>query len=431
MSNFIHLKTSVPGPKSQALLERRQKSVPKGISNSVPIFIDHGEGALVWDVDGNTFIDFAGGIGTLNTGHCNPEVVSAAGNQLRKLTHSCFAVAMYENYVQLAEKLNQITPGSFAKKTMFANSGAEAVENAVKIARHSTQREGVVVFEHAFHGRTLLTMSMTSKVKPYKFGFGPFAPEIYRLPYPYEYRNQANANQLEEFFSAHVAAEGVACVVMELVLGEGGFVPAPREYVKKLEQICKKYGILLIIDEVQTGFGRTGRMFACEHYDLQPDLIVMAKSLAGGLPLSAITGKAEIMDSAQVGGLGGTYVGNPVSCAAAIAAIDFIEKEKLPKRAEAIGEQVRKRFLSFHEKCPIVGDVRGLGAMLAMEFVKDRASKEPDKEGANTFIRRCYEKGLILIGAGTYGNVIRTLMPLVITDEQLTEGLNVMEHALQ
>ena len=431
MSKFIQLKTPIPGPRSQALLERRQNSIPKGVSNSVPVFVDHAEGALIWDVDGNTFIDFAGGIGTMNAGHCNPEVVQAATAQLRKLTHTCFAVAMYESYLQLAEKLNQITPGDFPKKTLFANSGAEAVENAVKIARHFTKREGVVVFEHAFHGRTLLTMSMTSKVKPYKFGFGPFAPEIYRLPYPYLYRNQANADDLEVFFNAHVASENVACVVMELVLGEGGFVPAPVEYVKKLEQICKKHNILLVIDEVQTGFGRTGKMFASEHYDLQPDLILMAKSLAGGLPLSAITGRAEVMDSAQVGGLGGTYVGNPVSCAAALAAVDFIEREKLPNRAEAIGQQVRKKFMQFYERHPTIGDVRGLGAMMAMEFVKDRNSKEPDKEGTNTFIRRCYENGLILIGAGTHGNVIRTLMPLVITDEQLSEGLNVMEHALQ
>lgn len=431
MSKFIQMKTSIPGPNSKALLERRERNVPRGISNSCPIFVDRAEGALVTDVDGNTFIDFAGGIGTINAGHCNPEVVRAATDQLRKVTHTCFAVAMYDGYVQLAEKLNQITPGTFAKKTMLANSGAEAVENGVKIARHFTKREGIVVFEHAFHGRTLLTMSMTSKVKPYKFGFGPFAPEIYRLPYPYEYRNHASADDIEEFFSAHVAPENVACVIMELVLGEGGFVPAPKDYVRKLEQICKKHGILLIIDEVQTGFGRTGKRFACEHYDLQPDLILTAKSLAGGLPLSAITGRAEIMDSAQIGGLGGTYAGNPVSCAAALAVIEFMQREKLPERAQKIGEQIQKRFTQFYEKHSFIGDVRGLGAMMAMEFVKDRTTKEPDKEATNAFIRRCYENGLILIGAGTHGNVIRTLMPLVITDEQLSEGLNVMEHALQ
>jgi 4-aminobutyrate aminotransferase / (S)-3-amino-2-methylpropionate transaminase / 5-aminovalerate transaminase len=431
MSKFIQLKTGIPGPKSQALLERRERSIPRGISITCPIFVERAEGALVTDVDGNIFIDFAGGIGTLNAGHCNPDAVRAASEQLRKLTHTCFAVAMYEPYLSLAEKLGKITPGNFPKKTMFANSGAEAVENAVKIARHFTKREGVVVFEHAFHGRTLLTMSMTSKVKPYKFGFGPFAPEIYRLPYPYEYRNQADPAEIEEFFYSHVAPENVSCVILELVLGEGGFVPAPKEYVRKLDQICKQHGILLVIDEVQTGFGRTGKMFACEHYDLQPDMILLAKSLAGGLPLSAITGRAEIMDSAQVGGLGGTFVGNPVSCAAALAIIDFMEREKLPERAQKIGEAVRKKFQQFFERHTIIGDVRGLGAMMAMEFVKDRTSKEPDKEATNAFIRRCYENGLILIGAGTHGNVIRTLMPLVITDEQLSEGLNVMEHALR
>lgn len=410
-------------------MERRGQAIPTGISNSSPIFLEHAEGALLTDVDGNVYLDFAGGIGTMNVGHCNPEVVAAAKAQAGKLTHGCFSVTMYESYLQLAEKLNKITPGGFAKKTMFANSGAEGVENAVKIARHHTKRSGIVVFEHAFHGRTLLTMSMTSKVKPYKFGFGPFAPEIYRLPYPYEYRN-TEVVDLDEFFSSHVAAENVACVVMELVLGEGGFVPAPKDYVKRLEQACRKHGILLVIDEVQTGFGRTGKMFACEHYDLQPDLIVMAKSLAGGFPLSAVTGRAEIMDSAQIGGLGGTYVGNPVSCAAALAAVDFMEKNRLPDRAAEIGKKTRERFMQFYERHSFIGDVRGLGAMMAMEFVKDRTSKEPDKELTNRIIRRCCENGVILIAAGTYGNIIRTLMPLVMTDEQLQEGLDVIEHAL-
>jgi 4-aminobutyrate aminotransferase/(S)-3-amino-2-methylpropionate transaminase len=429
MQKYIQIKTAIPGPKSAALMERRGQAIPTGISNSSPIFVERAEGALLTDVDGNVYIDFAGGIGTMNVGHCNPEVVAAAKAQAEKLTHACFSVTMYENYVRLAEKLNRITPGDFPKKTMFANSGAEGVENAVKIARHHTKRSGIVVFEHAFHGRTLLTMSMTSKVKPYKFGFGPFAPEIYRLPFPYEYRN-AEAVDLDDFFSSHVAPENVACVVMELVLGEGGFVPAPKDYVKKLEQVCRKHGILLVIDEVQTGFGRTGKMFACEHYDLQPDLMVMAKSLAGGFPLSAVTGRANIMDSAQVGGLGGTYVGNPVSCAAALAAVEFLEKNHIPDRAAEIGGTVRKRFLQFYETNPFIGDVRGLGAMMAMEFVKDRTGKEPDKELTTRIIKRCCESGLILIAAGTYGNIIRTLMPLVITNEQLEEGLEVMEHAL-
>jgi len=431
MPNFIQLKTTVPGPRSLALLEQRAMHIPRGVYNATPIFVDRAEGALIQDVDGNTLIDFAGGIGTLNVGHANPEVVQAASEQLRKFTHTCFSVAMYEGYVALAEKLNRITPGSFPKKTLLANSGAEAIENAVKIARHHTQREGVVVFEHAFHGRTLLTMSMTSKVKPYKFGFGPFAPEIYRLPYPYSYRHDITAQiaHLEEFFASYVAAENVACVVFELVLGEGGFVVAPPEYVNALSQICRKNNILLIADEVQTGFCRTGRMFACEHYGLVPDLVVMAKSLAGGLPLSAITGRSEVMDSAQVGGLGGTFVGNPVSCAAALAAIHFMEANKLDTRAASIGKTVQRRFNQMYERHPEIGEIRGLGAMMALEIVKDRTSKDPAKEIVQKITNRCYENGLLLLSAGTHGNCIRTLMPLVITDEQLNEGLDVIENA--
>ncbi|HSE42756.1 MAG TPA: 4-aminobutyrate--2-oxoglutarate transaminase, partial [Acidobacteriota bacterium] len=379
-------------------MQARQQHVPVGIFHSTPLFIESANGALINDVDGNTLIDFAGGIGTLNAGHANPKVVEAASEQSRRFTHTCFSVAPYESYVRLAQTLNRITPGAFNKKTMLVNSGAEGVENAVKIARHYTKREGVIVFEHAFHGRTLLTMSMTSKVKPYKLGFGPFAPEIYRLPYPYEYRNAPV--DLEQFFGAHVAPENVSCVVIEPVLGEGGFVPAPGEYLRKIQQICRKYGILFIADEVQTGFGRTGAMFACEHYGLEPDLIVLAKSLAGGFPLSSVTGRAEIMDSSQVGGLGGTYSGNPVSCAAALAAIEFIERENLPARARAIGEIVRQFFNKFYERDKRIGDVRGLGAMMALEFVKDRKTKEPDKDLTNSIIKQCYENGLVLIAAG-------------------------------
>jgi 4-aminobutyrate aminotransferase / (S)-3-amino-2-methylpropionate transaminase / 5-aminovalerate transaminase len=431
MSKFIHLKTTIPGPNSLALWKRREASVPTSIYHATPLFVEHAEGAILTDVDGNRFIDFAGGIGTMNVGHCNPAVVEAASAQLRKLTHSCFSVGMYESYVALAEKLNRITPGDYAKKTLFANSGAEGVENAVKIARHFTGRPAVVAFEHAFHGRTLLTMSLTSKVKPYKFGFGPFAPEIYRLPYPYDYRNAGAVETLEEFFASHVAPENIACVVIELVLGEGGFVVAPQEYVKRLEALCKKYGILLVVDEVQTGFARTGKMFASEYYELQPDLIVMAKSIAGGMPLSAVTGKAEIMDHAQVGGLGGTFVGNPVSCAAALAAIEYIEQENLSTRAFAIGKIVRDHFLQAAETHQFIGDVRGLGAMMALEIVKDRKTKEPDKERTAEIVRRCYTNGLIVLTAGTHSNVIRTLMPLVISDEQLVEGLEVLKHAMQ
>jgi 4-aminobutyrate aminotransferase/(S)-3-amino-2-methylpropionate transaminase len=432
----ISLKTALPGPRSLELAARRNAAVPRGVGHSTPIYAASARGALLTDVDGNVLLDFAGGIGTLNAGHANPDVVRAAAAQLEKFTHTCFSVAPYEGYVALAEKLNAITPGAYAKKTLLANSGAEALENAVKIARHATGREAVVVFEHAFHGRTLLTMSMTSKVRPYKFGFGPFAAEVYRLPFPYEYRGHyagpaAAAAALEEFFKTQVAAEKVACVVIELVLGEGGFIVAPPEYVATLARLCKDHGMLLVVDEVQTGFGRTGRMFACEHYGLEPDLITLAKSLGAGFPISAVTGRAEIMDSAQVGGLGGTYAGNPVACAAALAAVEFLERNRIPERAAAIGRAVEERFRGFVERFPFVGDARGLGAMRALELVKDKATKEPDKDRTDRVIRNACESGLILVGAGTYGNIIRTLMPLVVTDGELREGLDVLEHALE
>ena len=436
MPGSIRLKTAVPGPVSRALAARRAAAVPRGIGHSTPVYAASACGALVVDVDGNVLIDFAGGIGTLNAGHANPEVVRAASEQLQRFTHTCFSVAPYEGYVALAERLNALTPGRFAKKTMLVNSGAEALENAVKIARHATGREAVVVFDHAFHGRTLLTMSMTSKVKPYKLGFGPFAPEVYRLPFPYAYRGHYSgpddaSRGFEEFFRTQVAAERIACVVLELVLGEGGFIVAPRDYVDTLARVCREHGILLVIDEVQTGFGRTGRLFACEHYGLAPDLIATAKSLGGGLPISAVTGRAEVMDSAQVGGLGGTYTGNPVSCAASLAALEFLERNRLWERAEAIGRVVEQRFRCFLDRFPFVGDARGLGAMRALELVRDKKTKEPDKERTDRVLRGAYERGLLLVTAGTYGNVIRTLMPLVITDDELTEGLDVLEKALE
>ncbi len=435
MPSSIRLKTALPGPRSLELAARRNQAVPKGVGHSTPLYAESARGALLTDVDGNVLIDFAGGIGTLNAGHANPEVLEAAAAQLAKFTHTCFSVAPYEGYVALAEKLNRMTPGTFPKKTLLTNSGAEALENAVKIARHATGREAAVVFEHAFHGRTLLTMSMTSKVRPYKLGFGPFAPEVYRLPFPYEYRGHyagaaAAARSLDEFFKTQVSADNVACVVIELVLGEGGFVVAPPEYVAALSRLCKENGILLVADEVQTGFGRTGKMFASEHYGLEPDILTMAKSLGAGLPISAVTGRAEVMDSAQVGGLGGTYAGNPVACAAALAAVEFIERERLPERAAAIGVIVGERFRAFVERFPFVGDARGIGAMRALELVKDKAGREPDKDRTDRVIRKAYESGLVLVGAGTYGNVIRTLMPLVITDGELREGLDVLEHAL-
>jgi 4-aminobutyrate aminotransferase/(S)-3-amino-2-methylpropionate transaminase len=432
----IRLVTEIPGPRSRALASRRQAAVAAGIGASTPLYLDHARGAVAVDVDGNQFLDFAGGIGTLNAGHCHPAVVAAASEQVGRLTHCCFSVAGYEGYVALAERLNALAPGAFAKKTMLANSGVEAVENAVKIARRSTGREGVVVFEHAFHGRTLLGMSMTSKVKPYKLGYGPFAPEVYRLPYPYLYRRAAPASreafraEIEEFFHTQAAPEKIACVVIELVLGEGGFIVAPPEYVAELEAQCRKHAILLVADEIQTGFGRSGRMWASEHYGLEPDLMVLAKSLAGGLPLSAVVGRAEVMDASQVGGLGGTYGGNPVACAAALAVLDAFERDGTVARAAAIGGRVEQRFADFARRHAAIGEARGLGAMRALELVKDKATREPDKERTQAVLKRAWENGLLLLSAGTHGNVIRTLMPLVITDAELDEGLEVLDHAL-
>ena len=434
----IQIQTEIPGPRSRALMARREAAIPAGIGHSSPVFVERAEGALLHDVDGNTFLDFAGGIGTLNVGHTHPAVVAAAREQLGRFTHSCFAVAPYESYVELAERFNRSLPGNFAKKTLFANSGVEAVENAVKIARRATGREAVLVFDHAFHGRTLLGMSMTSKVKPYKLGFGPFAPEIYRLPYPYLYRRPAGLPadeaafraELEEFFATHVAAEKVACVVMELVLGEGGFVVAPQAFVKVLVELCRKHGILFVADEIQTGFGRTGRMWAMEHFGIEPDLTTIAKSIAGGLPLSAVTGRAEVMDAAQIGGLGGTYVGNPVACAAALAVLDLYEHGPLLARAAELGRRAEAHCAALAARHEAIGDARGLGAMRALELVKDRATKEPDKDRTQATIRRAWERGLLLLSAGTHGNVIRTLMPLVTTDEQLEEGFDVLEQSL-
>lgn len=431
---IISLKTSIPGPKSQALLARRKAAVPQGPFNIAPIFIERGDGATITDVDGNVLLDFSGGLGSLNLGHGNAKVVEAVTQQAQKFLHTCFHIAQYEPYIALAEKLNAITPGSFTKKTLLVNSGAEAVENAVKITRYYTKRPAVVGFEHGFAGRTLLAMSLTSKVMPYKFGFGPLAPEIYRLPYPYEYRSELDVDgmiaQMHEFFQTHVDPKEVACVVMELVLGEGGFVVAPQKYVQALAEFCKDNGILFVADEIQTGFARTGKMFATEHYNFEPDLITMAKSLAGGLPVSAVTGRAEVMDSVHVGGLGGTYGGNPLACATAMATIVEMQRLKLPARAVEIGEKLRGKALEWQKNNPTIGDVRGLGAMVAIKFVKDRRTKEPAKEFTVDLVKRCVENGVILIYAGTHSNCLRYLVPLVITDEQLDEGLAVIEKQL-
>ena len=440
MTKHIVLKTAIPGPRSQELLRARQAAVPRGPYNITPVFIARGEGALLEDVDGNRFIDFAGGIGVLNTGHAPKNVVRAIQQQAEKYIHSCFHVTMNEPYVRLAETMNRITPGAFPKKTFFANSGAEGVENAVKVARNFTRRQAILCFEDAFHGRTLLAMSLTSKVHPYKDHFGPYAPEIHRMPFSYCYRcpwgkrypgcNIECATFLEDFFKRYVDPQTVAALIVEPVMGEGGFIMPPQEYYPILVAICRKHDVLVIADEVQTGFGRTGRMWASEHWGIEPDILVASKSIAAGLPLASVTGRAEIMDAPMEGSLGGTFGGNPLACAAALAVIETIEKQDLAGRAAKIGEKVRDRFEALWKRCPSVGNVRGVGAMRAIEFVKDRATKEPARELVNRVVRLCYERGLIVLGAGTYGNVIRTLMPLVITEDQLEEGLEVLEGAI-
>ncbi|MGA8224806.1 MAG: 4-aminobutyrate--2-oxoglutarate transaminase [Candidatus Acidiferrales bacterium] len=436
----IQVRTPIPGPKSQELMRRRNSAVPRGVYHATPIFAARAEGAVLEDVDGNRYLDFAGGIGCLNVGHRAPRVLAAIREQVDAFLHTCFSVAPYAKYIELAEKINSIAPGTFAKKTMLVNSGAEAIENGVKIARSYTRRPAIVCFEDAFHGRTMLTMSLTSKTHPYKAGFDPFATDIYRIPYAYCYRcsyslqypacNVFCAHHLEDTFKRVVAAEAVAAVVVEPVLGEGGFVAPPREFFSVLQEICRRHKILLIADEVQTGFGRTGAMFACDRYGLVPDILVSAKSIAGGLPLAAVTGRAEIMDTPGVGGLGGTFGGNPVSCAAGLAAIETLERENLSARAEKLGERFDSRARSWQKHFPLIGDVRGLGAMRAIELVRSRETREPAKEETERVLRYCHEHGLILISSGTYGNVVRLLVPLVVTDEQFDEGLNVVEAAL-
>ena len=444
MSGVIQLVTEVPGPKSRALLARRAQAVPRGVPAVTPIAVMSAEGAVVTDADGNRLIDFGGGIGVVNTGHRHPAMVAAVRAQLDRFAHVCFPVSTYEPYVALAERLNQVTPGSHAKRSFFLNSGAEAVENAVKVARSFTGRQAVVCFEHGFHGRTNLALALTSKVMPYKKGFGPFAPEIYRIPFPYCYRCEkagaaesgaanccmASRERLEQIFATTVDPDSVAAIIIELELGEGGFVPAPREYVAALAEFARAHGILIIADEIQTGFGRTGRLFACEHYGLVPDLIITAKSLAGGLPLAAVTGRAEILEAPQPGGLGGTYGGNPLACAAALAVLDVMEQEQLPARAARMGERIRLRFCQWAARHACIGDVRGLGAMVGMELVQDRQSKAPDKALTARLQAAALERGVILLSAGSYGNTVRVLAPLTTPEEVLDEGLDVIEQAL-
>ncbi|HLB62390.1 MAG TPA: 4-aminobutyrate--2-oxoglutarate transaminase [Actinomycetota bacterium] len=431
--------TEIPGPRSKELFARRQTAVPRGVFNIHPIVSARASGAIIEDVDGNRLIDFATGIAVLNVGHASPAVVEAAQRQLELDTHTCFHVTANEPYIALAERLNALAPGDFEKRTMFANSGAEAVENAIKIARYATKRPAVVTFDHAFHGRTLLAMSLTAKVMPYKQGFGPFAPEVYRLPFAYPYRwpsgpercaEEALAYALDEIHK-HVGEENIAAIITEPIQGEGGFiVPAPG-FLKGLADFAKEHGILFVADEIQSGMGRAARWFAIEDEGVVPDIITSAKSLGGGLPISAVTGMADVMDAVHAGGLGGTYGGNPVAAAAALAVIDQIEREGLLERSRALGEHVLSRLREMQGRHEVIGEVRGRGMMTAVELVNDRTTKEPlDSPAGSAIVQRCLQDGVVILKAGTYDNVIRLLPPLTIEESLLDDGLDVLDEAI-
>ena len=434
MTRTIELKTAIPGPRSREILERKAQVVADPLSVFLPVVIEEGRGATLTDVDGNTFIDFTGGVGCLNVGHSNPRVVQAAQEQLERFSHTDFTIVPYEVYVTLAERLIAAAPFRSPAKAAFFNAGTEAVENAIKFARAYTGRPGVIGFEGGFHGRTLLSLSLTSKTHPYKAGLGPFAPEVYRVPFPNDYRGPSADEALaalERALITQVAAETVAAIVIEPIQGEGGFVVAPQAFLDGVRRLCDEHGIVMVVDEVQTGFGRTGRLFAIEHYGIEPDLITVAKSIAAGLPLSGVIGKAEIMDAPGDSAIGGTYVGNPVAQAAALAVLDVMEDEGVCERAAQLGETIRARMESWRERWPQVGDVRGLGAMLAIELVTDPASKEPDADTASAVVDAAAARGLLLLKSGIYSNCIRVLAPLILSDAELDEALSVWEDALE
>jgi 4-aminobutyrate aminotransferase/(S)-3-amino-2-methylpropionate transaminase len=418
---------------AEDLAELRRRYIPRGITTAHPLVADRAQGAELWDVEGVRYVDFAGGIGVMNVGHGHPRVMEAVRAQLDRVTHTSFQVVMYESYLRLAERLCALAPGEGPKKAIFFSTGAEAVENAVKIARAHTGRPAVISFHGGFHGRTLLALSLTGSVVPYKQNFGPYATEIYQTPFPYEYRGWSSERALaalDDLFESSVSPQRVAAVLIEPVLGEGGFVPAPQAFLRGLRELTERHGILLIVDEIQTGFGRTGRYFAIEHSGVAPDLMTVAKSLAAGFPLSGVVGRAEVMDAPTPGGLGGTYGGNPVACAAGLAVLDVMRDEKLPERAARIGSVVEERMRSWASDHELVGDIRVMGAMAGMELVRDRKTKAPaDTETARLLVL-AREKGLILLRAGIHHNVIRTLMPLTIPDEQLEEGLDIIGSAL-
>lgn len=426
---------------TKELQEKRKKYVPQGVSNGNLGIAHSATGATITDIDQNEWIDFASAIGTLNVGHSHPKVTAAVNKQIEKFLHPGFNVMMYEGYISLAEKLCEITPGNFDKQAILLNSGAEAVENAIKISRKFTGRQAVVSFVRGYHGRTNLTMAMTSKVKPYKFGFGPFAPEIYQAPYPYLYQRPSEMteenyvdrviNEFKDFFIATVAPETVACVVMEPVQGEGGFIIPPKKFVQAVREFCTEHGIVFVADEIQTGFGRTGTMFAMEQFDVVPDLMTISKSLAAGLPLSAVVGRADMLNAAAPGELGGTYAGNPVACAAALAVIDIIEEESLLSKSETIGQKIESKLNELAKKHSYIGEVRRLGSMVAVEIVDNRTNKLPNKTKTNEIVQYANANGLLLLSAGLKGNVIRFLTPLVITDKELSKGLSILEAAFK
>jgi 4-aminobutyrate aminotransferase/(S)-3-amino-2-methylpropionate transaminase len=431
--------TEIPGPRSTEWFERRAAAIPRGVANIHPIVTARASGAIIEDVDGNRLIDFSTGIAVLNVGHTAPEVVRAAQSQLELDTHTCFHVTANEPYIELAERMNALAPGDSPKKTMFANSGAEAVENAVKVARRFTGRDAIVTFDHAFHGRTLLAMSLTAKVMPYKQGMGPFAPEIYRLPFAYPYRwpsgperaaEEALAYAVDEIHK-HIGEENVAAVIVEPIQGEGGFIVPASGFLEGLARFCGEHGIVFIADEIQSGMGRAGRWFAIEDEGVVPDVVTSAKSLGGGLPISAITGRADIMDAVHVGGLGGTYGGNPVAAAAALAVLDLIERDGLLERSRTLGERMRERLEAMQQRHGVIGEVRGRGLMNAIELVSDRVTKEPlGGATGSSIVRRCLEQGVVILKAGTYDNVIRLLPPITIDEALLDDGMDVLDEAI-
>ncbi|NDE02306.1 MAG: 4-aminobutyrate--2-oxoglutarate transaminase [Gammaproteobacteria bacterium] len=421
-------------PTNEDLARRRAAAVPRGVGNLLQVYADRASNAELWDVEGRRLIDFASGIAVLNTGHLHPKVQAAISAQLSRFSHACFQVTPYESYVALAERLNALMPAPGPHKTLFLTTGAEAVENAIKIARYHTQRSAVIAFGGGFHGRTLACMSLTGKVQPYKAGFGPLLPEVFHAPFPMPYHGVSTAQSLaalEHLFKADVDPARVAAMIVEPVQGEGGFYIAPPEFLRALRALCDQHGIVLIIDEIQTGFARTGRMFAIEHSGVEPDLMTVAKSLAGGVPLAAVVGKAPIMDAPLAGGLGGTYAGSPLGCAAGLAVLDVIETEKLCARADRLGSTLLARLNDLQTRWPCIGDVRGLGAMVAMELVKDRRPDAPDADLTKALVQAAGRRGLVLLSCGIYSNVIRFLTPLTIPDAILAEGLAILEAALE